>query len=205
MPMKQKKEQKDKTKNNIFAAAVDHLRRVGIIKTQLELAKLMGVNKDTISNIMNCRTAVTDDAITRLQTASGCIFNLQWLRGESSTMLAAETKNGPEPPKGIQNHSESFGPEISSIINAIISAQADTVASLKRELVSVEDSAQQQLAAKEETIQVLHAQLDDRQQLIESLQQQVKDLRERLEKTERYGYPMSTGAAEQDRRNPATP
>ncbi len=205
MLMKQKKELKDKTKNNIFAAAVDHLRRVGIVKTQLELAKLMGVNKDTISNIMNCRTAVTDDAITRLQTASGCIFNLQWLRGESSTMLAEETKNGPEQPTDVQNHSETFGPEASSFVNAIIAAQADTVASLKRELVNLEESTQQQLTAKDETIEALHAQLDDRQQLIESLRQQVKDLRERLEKTERFGYPMGTGAAEQERSKPTTP
>ena len=88
-------ELKDKTRNNIFAAAIDEIRRREGKITQLELARRMGVNKDTITNILRYRTAVTDDIITRLQTASGCIFNLQWLRGESDVMLAADADKAP--------------------------------------------------------------------------------------------------------------
>ena len=75
-------------KNNIFAAAVDEMKRRGIIKYQKDLAQKMEVSEDTITRILKDRTEVTEDVITKLQTASGCLFNLQWLRGESNIMLA---------------------------------------------------------------------------------------------------------------------
>ena len=81
-------------RNNIFAAAFDYLKREKGIKTQKRLAELMGVSEDTITRILKDRTDVTEDIITKLQTASGCIFNLQWLRGEDPNhMLASDTPN----------------------------------------------------------------------------------------------------------------
>ena len=76
--------------NDIFAAAFDELRRNHGIKTQKELARRMGVSEDTITRIMKGRTDVTEDIITKLQTASGCIFNLQWLRGKDPYHMLAE-------------------------------------------------------------------------------------------------------------------
>ncbi len=90
--MKRNKEVKDRTRNNIFAAAIDELRRNHGLKSQVELAEKMGVNKDTITNIVKGYTEVKDDTLTKLQTACGCIFNLQWLRGESDVMLAADVQ-----------------------------------------------------------------------------------------------------------------
>lgn len=78
-------------RNNIFAAAFDYLKREKGIKTQKSLAELMGVSEDTITRILKDRCEVTEDIITKLQTASGCIFNLQWLRGEDAFhMLASD-------------------------------------------------------------------------------------------------------------------
>ncbi len=71
-------------RNNIFAEAFDYLKREKGIKTQKRLAELMGVSEDTITRILKDRCEVTEDIITKLQTASGCIFNLQWLRGEDA-------------------------------------------------------------------------------------------------------------------------
>lgn len=76
-------------RNNIFAAAFDYLKREQGVKTQKELARRMGVSEDTITRILKDRTDVTEDIITKLQTASDCIFNLQWLRGEDAPMLAS--------------------------------------------------------------------------------------------------------------------
>jgi len=90
--MKRNKEVKDRTRNNIFAAAIDELKRNHGLKSQIELAEKMGVNKDTITNIVKGYTEVKDDTLTKLQTACGCIFNLQWLRGESPVMLAKDVK-----------------------------------------------------------------------------------------------------------------
>ena len=77
-------------RNNIFAAALDELKRRKVIATQKDLAKLMGVSEDTITRILKDRTDVTEDVITKLQTASGCIFNLQWLRGEDPYNMLIE-------------------------------------------------------------------------------------------------------------------
>ena len=78
-------------RNNIFAAAFDYLKREKGIKTQKRLAELMGVSEDTITRILKDRCEVTEDIITKLQTASDCIFNLQWLRGEDAFhMLASD-------------------------------------------------------------------------------------------------------------------
>lgn len=86
-------------RNNIFAAAFDYLKREKGIKTQKRLAELMGVSEDTITRILKDRCEVTEDIITKLQTASGCIFNLQWLRGEDSThMLIEDVVNEPPAP-----------------------------------------------------------------------------------------------------------
>ena len=76
-------------RNNIFAAAFDYLKREKGIKTQKRLAELMCVSEDTITRILKDRTEVTEDIITKLQTASGCIFNLQWLRGEDAFPMLA--------------------------------------------------------------------------------------------------------------------
>lgn len=83
-------------RNNIFAAALDEMKRRGIVKNQKDLAHKMGVSEDTITRILKDRTEVTEDVITKLQTASGCLFNLQWLRGESNIMLAEAVEVQPQ-------------------------------------------------------------------------------------------------------------
>ena len=110
-------------RNNIFAAAFDYLKREKGIKTQKRLAELMGVSEDTITRILKDRTEVTEDIITKLQTASGCIFNLQWLRGEeSSPMLADDVVE--EKPQLDQ----------SSLINAALAAKDELIAALRQQL-----------------------------------------------------------------------
>lgn len=165
-------ELKDKTRNNIFAAAIDEIRRREGKITQLELARRMGVNKDTITNILRYRTAVTDDIITRLQTASGRIFNLQWLRGESDVMLSEQINDGSET---FGNNTPSGVPTYSSMTNSIIAAKDEAIESLKREGAT-------------------------KDALIESLQQQVADLRAELalqQKKDSLGnYPFTIGAAD---------
>ena len=185
--MNKDKQTKDKTRNNIFAAAFDYLKRTTDINTQQELADRMGVTKDTVSRIITAKTKVTDDAITKLQTASGCIFNLQWLRGESDVMLAADVDNRPAPVA--ENLHESTHIDQGSLMNAIIAAQQTSIESLKREV-----------AAKDETIKSLKREGATKDILIESLQQQVADLRAALaEQQEKdiYGnYPFTPGVAD---------
>ena len=184
--MNKDKQAKDKTRNNIFAAAFDYLKRTTDINTQQELADKMGVTKDTVSRIITAKTKVTDDAITKLQTASGCIFNLQWLRGESDVMLAADADKAPV----ADNLHESTHIDQGSLMNATIAAQQTSIESLKREV-----------AAKDETIESLKREDATKDELIKSLQQQVSDLRaalaEQQKKDSLGNYPFTIGAADE--------
>lgn len=206
--MKKDEELKDKTRNNNFAAALDYLKRNKGIKTQNELAKRMGVSKDTITRIIKAYTPVTEDAITKFQTATGCIFNLQWLRGESDVMMTEdlEVKSVSEPEN---THQSALMPDYSSITNAMIAAKDDAIESLKRELVKTEESAKRELAAKEETINALRSELDAKNAHIDTLKQQVADCRQQISdlrativfqqtKDSLGNYPFTVGVADND-------
>jgi len=195
--MSRKQKDFDPKRNHIFAAAIDELRRrEGKKLSQKEIAERIGVTEDTISRIMRLHNQVTEDIITRLQTASGCIFNLQWLRGESDVMLAADADKAPV----ADNLHESTHIDQGSLVNAIIAAQQTSIESLKREVAKTEESAKRELAAKDETIGALRGQLATKDALIKSLQQQIADLRaalaEQQKKDSLGNYPFTIGVAD---------
>jgi len=195
--MSRKQKDFDPKRNHIFAAAIDELRRRENKRlSQKEIADRMGVTEDTVSRIMRLHNQVTEDIITRLQTASGCIFNLQWLRGESDVMLAADADKAPV----ADNLHESTHIDQSSLMNATIAAQQTSIESLKREVAKTEESAKRELAAKDETIGSLKREGATKDELIRSLQQQVADLRAALaeyQKKDSLGnYPFTIGAAD---------
>jgi transcriptional regulator with XRE-family HTH domain len=206
--MSRKQKDFDPKRNHIFAAAIDELRRrEGKKLSQKEIADRMGVTEDTISRIMRLHNQVTEDIITRLQTASGCIFNLQWLRGESDVMLAADADKAPV----ADNLHESTHIDQGSLMNATIAAQQTSIESLKRELAKTEESSKRELAAKDETISALRgqlatkdAQLNDKDAYIEILKQQVADLRSTLalqQTKDNFGnYPFTIGVADEGRK-----
>jgi transcriptional regulator with XRE-family HTH domain len=206
--MSRKQKDFDPKRNHIFAAAIDELRRRENKRlSQKEIADRMGVTEDTISRIMRLHNQVTEDIITRLQTASGCIFNLQWLRGESDVMLAADADKAPV----ADNLHESTHIDQGSLMNATIAAQQTSIESLKRELAKTEESSKRELAAKDETISALRgqlatkdAQLNDKDAYIETLKQQVSDLRialaEQHKKDSLGNYPFTIGAADEGRK-----
>ena len=199
--MSRKQKDFDPKRNHIFAAAIDELRRrEGKKLSQKEIAERMGVTEDTISRIMRLHNQVTEDIITRLQTASGCIFNLQWLRGESDVMLAADADKAP----AADNLHESTRIDQGSLMNATIAAQQTSIESLKRELAKTEESAKRELAAKDETIESLKREAAIKDALIETLQQQVADLRaalaEQQKKDSLGNYPFTIGVADEGRK-----
>jgi len=199
--MSRKQKDFDPKRNHIFAAAIDELRRrEGKKLSQKEIAERMGVNENTVSRILNLHNEVTEETITQLQTASGCIFNLQWLRGESDVMLAADADKAPV----AENLHESTRIDQGSLMNATIAAQQTSIESLKREVAKTEESAKRELAAKDETISALRGQLATKDELIKSLQQQVSDLRAALAEQQKKGslgnYPFTIGVADEGRK-----
>jgi plasmid maintenance system antidote protein VapI len=212
--MNKEKKAKDPRRNKIFAAAYDHLKRTQGVRTQEQLAEKMGVSPETVSRIIRARTDVTEDAISRLQTASGCIFNLQWLRGESDVMLVADIKKN----DGHATEATSpSSPDMSSMINSIIAAKDDAITSLKRELASKDETIAAKnetiatkdaaIATKEAVIAAKEAAIADKDVLIKTLQLQVTDLRAQLtiQKGLSDGYPYPVGVAERDQRTAKRP
>ena len=205
--MNKDKKAKDPRRNKIFAAAYDHLKRTQGVRTQEQLAEKMGVSAETVSRIIRAHTDVTEDAISRLQTASGCIFNLQWLRGESDVMLVADIKKN----DGHATEATSpSSPDMSSMINSIIAAKDDAITSLKRELTSKDETIaakNETIADKDAVIKAKEAAIADKDVLIKTLQQQVSDLRAQLaiQKGLSDGYPYPVGVAEHDQRTAKRP
>jgi plasmid maintenance system antidote protein VapI len=158
-------------RNNIFAAAFDYLKREKGIKTQKKLAELMGVSEDTITRILKDRCEVTEDIITKLQTASGCIFNLQWLRGEDAfNMLASDvTENLKNEPRQEL--------DMSSYINALLAKSDETIASLKRELESKDGI----IKAKDDQIAMMQESIATKDDYIATLKSRITELRNIIE------------------------
>lgn len=178
-------------KNNIFAAAFDELKRNHGIKTQKELAHRMGVSEDTITRILKDRTEVTEDIITKLQTASGCIFNLQWLRGEDPYHMLAE--DVPKPDEPTQNTPSL--PDPSSIMNAALAAQMQTIETQKQTIESLKREA----ASKEDLIADLRARIIEKDDHIATLKTRIAELQQivAIQKNTDLGtYPFPVGVAD---------
>ena len=184
-------------RNNIFAAAFDYLKRNTDIKTQKDLALRMGVTENTITRILKDRTEVTEDIITKLQTASGCIFNLQWLRGEDAfNMLASDAAEAE------LRKSESKQNEIdpASLANATISAQIETIAVLKQTISNMEVQHDRELADRDARIVELKNTIEDKITIIKAREARIVELEQKIAKmqfSDIDNYPFSIGAAEE--------
>jgi plasmid maintenance system antidote protein VapI len=121
-------------RNNIFAAALDFLKRNNKVKTQKQLAELMGVSEDTITRILKDRCEVTEDIITKLQTASGCIFNLQWLRGEDAIHMLATDLESDRMDVAAENEPQPFIPSWADSFFDIMTNQIKQNEALNHEL-----------------------------------------------------------------------
>lgn len=203
-------------KNNIFAAAVDEMKRRGIIKYQKDLAQKMEVSEDTITRILKDRTEVTEDVITKLQTASGCLFNLQWLRGESNIMLAENVQKQTiaNPP------AQESAPIDIDFYHQALKINADVIADLRRnveyfqQLVLDKDSLIQEhneqivalnidktkLATELEhlrtTLDAVRNNFDAKVTEIEKRDQIIKTLQSVIDRESRGDYRIPTGVAE---------
>lgn len=203
-------------KNNIFAAAVDEMKRRGIIKYQKDLAQKMDVSEDTITRILKDRTEVTEDVITKLQTASGCLFNLQWLRGESNIMLAEDVQKQTTATPPVQESA----PIDMDFFHQALKINADIIADLRRnveyfqQLVLDKDSLIQEhneqivalnidkakLATELEhlrtTLDAVRNNFDAKVTELEKRDQIIKTLQSVIDRESRGDYRIPTGVAE---------
>ena len=177
-------------RNNIFAAAFDYLKRNTDIKTQKDLALRMGVTENTITRILKDRTEVTEDIITKLQTASGCIFNLQWLRGEDAfNMLAIDAAEAKIEKEKKTNES--------NITDTALAAYKQLTDSLTAQLRSKEAEMYDRLGDKDKMIKNLEAQLKDKEEIIFQLRKEISELHKKLDTGVNMNYHFPIGVADE--------
>lgn len=77
-------------KNEIFATVLDWLIRERYVIDQRDLANKTGITATTVSRIMTGKVEPKDETLRKLNAAFGNMFNMQYLRGLSTTMLVAD-------------------------------------------------------------------------------------------------------------------
>ena len=77
-------------KNEIFANVLDWLIREHYVIDQRDLADKTGITATTISRIMTGKVEPKDETLRKLNAAFRNMFNMQYLRGQSTTMLVAD-------------------------------------------------------------------------------------------------------------------
>ena len=171
-------------RNNIFAAAFDYLKREKGIKTQKRLAELMGASEDTITRILKDRCEVTEDIITKLQTASGCIFNLQWLRGEDPIHMLAEDVNNDMAANSLPHEGSRI--DQSSLVNALLAAKDQLIEELQNKYKTMEREKDARIAELNQLAEERMHRIAELRRVIESHNISMSD------------YPFPMGVAEPD-------
>lgn len=152
--------------NKIFKQMLDWLYANTDIHNQAELARKTGLNEVTISRVLNGKIKrIKQESLRKVNAAFGNIFNPEWLRGESEVMLTADLAPISSTQSQTTRPGETDTPDMSSLINAALSAKDETIMSLKREL-----------SAKDDLITALREQIADRNQLMQTTRQQADDL-----------------------------
>ena len=174
--------------NEVF----NYLRSHGIIHTQKDLAAAIGSTPQNISKILKGDPKVLTDSIcVRIQKTFKMI-SADWLITGDGEMVIATDNN--------KTTTEQMPlPDYSSLVNAAIAAKDETISSLKRELVSNEESAKEMLEAKNEIIASLKRELNTKNALVKALEQQISSLSfeiSTLKEKRTGGYPFAMGVAE---------
>ena len=140
-----------------FKKMLDWLYANTEANNQTDVARKAGMNEVSMSRILNGKVkSVKQETMRAVNAAYGNPFNPEWLRGESDIMLLADVKPSPTPPS------------LSSFAGAA-SAEAPSPASAAVPGASpsgLSPIAAALLAAKDETIAALRAQLSDKDRML---------------------------------------
>lgn len=216
---KQDRIQENLRKNKPFITAFDYFASLFTNGSQKDLAVMIGTKSPRISEYRRGTAPVTDEAIDGLIQFSAFrkmqIYD-EYLHGNSDIMLLANVtdeeqeevslrRNNPDYDTMQQRHraSERVHDEQypttdpSSIMNAALSAQMQTIESLKSEKATLLEAHARELKAKDDLIQSLRDQLAAKDQLIAEQKARLIDYRRIIDSHNALpGYPFPIGAAE---------
>ena len=206
-----------KLKNELFKVAVDYLFKEKKVGSQKELADRIGITEPSLSRIMNNKRFVSDDTLRKMNESFGGIFNMAYFRGEDphcmlmedlayykqhpEERLVFEKPNGDNPSLGESANAVPASSPIdhSSIMNAALAAQMQTIESLKSEKATLLEVHARELKAKDDLIQSLRDQLAAKDQLIAEQKARLIDYRRIIDsRNDISDYPFPIGVAEKD-------
>ena len=156
----------DDQRNINFGEMLDYIKRsYDDVNTQNDLATVLGVSKDTISNIKQGNTSVSDDFISKVMARFEGVFNIQWLKGRSKIRLQKDVSPEEKADRKIDE---------GSAVNAALAAKDVTIAS-KDETIA---SKNQTIESKDQTIASLERELKTKDVMIDMLRERVNELKE---------------------------
>ena len=183
----------------------DYLREFCGVHTQTDFAKAIKYSRVYISSAMNGNAKnLTDKLFANICEAFPGTFNLDYLLTGKGTLLTTEEEVSIDrltAPTPAPQQTAPGTPDLSSMVNAIIAANADTIAALKRELVAKEETIEvlrSEVTAHEHTAATLRSQLDDKDAIIKAKDDLIATLRQQLAqaRTTISDYPFPIGVAD---------
>ena len=183
----------------------EHVHTYYGIHTKGEWADFLHYARPYISSALNGNGKyLTDKLFTNICEAYPGTFSLDYLLTGTGTLLTIEEEAATDrlthPTPTLQPTAPGT-PDLSSMVNAIIAANADTIASLKRELVAKEENLEvlrSEVTAHEQTSATLRSQLDDKDAIIKAKDDLIVTLRQQLDqaRVSLSDYPFPLGVAD---------
>ena len=194
--------QKDPIRAKRLDEVYKHLFAHFGITSQKHLAEILKVQRTGLSSAFNGNVAnLTDNLFKKICAAFPGVFNLNYLlTGKGYLLTAEENMKSTElgnVKRQIPKQSSATEIDTSSIMNAALAAQMQTIESLKSEKATLLEAHARELQAKDDLIQSLREQLDAKDQLIAEQKARLIDYRRIIDSHNGLpDYPFPIGAAE---------
>ena len=168
----------------------EHLRKYYGIHTQSDFAHELGYSRPFISSALNGNEDyLTDKLFKTICEAYRDVFNLDYLlTGNGYLLTVREEVTNERLEKEVNGPSEI---DQSSLVNALLAANNQTIESLKRELASEKESHEREVAQME-------ARIEEQADHIQTLKGRLMEYRKIIDaaKIEIGNYPFPMGVAE---------
>lgn len=160
---------------------------------QRDIAEKMGMSEVSFSRgLERVKVKNDEDFVIKFHQATGEIFSLDWLLNGTGDKFASEEKQQEQEPQAPGNL------DFSTYINALLAKTDETIASMKRELATKDETMKRELAAKDEIIQAKDDRIADLEKLADERLHRIAELRRIIDSTgiDIHGFPFPVGTAE---------
>ena len=196
--------QKDPIRAKRLDEVYKHLFAHFGITSQKHLAEVLKVQRTGLSSAFNGNVAnLTDNLFKKICAAFPGVFNLDYLLTGKGNLLTSE-ENMKSTELGNAKRQMPTQPSVteidaSSIMNAALAAQMQTIEALKSEKATLLEAHARELKSKDDLIQSLRDQLEAKDELIAEQKARLIDYRRIIDSHNALpDYPFPIGAAERN-------